>query len=366
MIKVAYDSQIFAQQQFGGISRYFFELANYVAMAPDSDVRVVAPVHRSQYLRGVANLDRGIFFNPAGRVAGKLMRIANQIISPWYLRSYAPNILHETYYLESNRAGVDCARVVTVFDMINERLEPESSDRNKLTSAKLAAVRRADSVICISEHTRSDLIDLFGVPASKTHVIYLGFTLTAEPAPTLGVEVDRPFLLYVGKRDGYKNFDTLLAAFAASARLRESFSIVAFGGGCFSESEMRRISSFGLNSGEVIQIGGKDDVLSALYRDARCFVYPSTYEGFGIPPLEAMSFNCPVVSSNTTSIPEVVGDAAISVDPTDTDAMRDAIEMAVFDEEVRRNLVSRGAVRIQQFSWMNCAEETMKIYQSLL
>jgi glycosyltransferase involved in cell wall biosynthesis len=366
VIRVAYDSQIFSQQQFGGISRYFCELANCVAQAPDFDSRVVAPLHRNQYLRDAKDLNRGVFFNPAGRIAGKLMRIANQFISPWQLRGYAPDILHETYYLESNRAGVDCARVVTVFDMINERLEPESSDRDKLTRAKRASLARADSVICISEHTRRDLIDLLGVPEDKTHVVHLGFTLTALPAAERQAETRRPFLLYVGKRDGYKNFDTLLAAFASSARLRADFSLLAFGGGGFSEKEHLRIADLGLKSGEVVQTGGQDDVLSALYRDARCFVYPSMYEGFGIPPLEAMSFGCPVVSSNTSSIPEVVGDAAITVDPADVEAMRDAIERAAFDEDVRRDLVSRGATRIRQFSWANCAEETMKIYRSLL
>jgi glycosyltransferase involved in cell wall biosynthesis len=364
--RVAYDSQIFAQQQFGGISRYFCELAKCVAQASGFDSRVVAPLHRNQHLLDSKDLNRGVLFNPAGRVAGKLMRMANQLISPWQLRDYAPDILHETYYLESNRIGVDCPRVVTVFDMINERLEPETSDRDKLTRAKRASVARADSVICISEHTRRDLIDLLGVPEAKTHVVHLGFTLTAVPAADCQAETRRPFLLHVGKRDGYKNFDTLLAAFASSARLRSNFSLLAFGGGGFSEKEHLRIAELGLKSGEVVQTGGQDDVLSALYRDARCFIYPSMYEGFGIPPLEAMSFGCPVVSGNTSSIPEVVGDAAITVDPTDVDAMREAIERAAFDEDVRRDLVSRGATRIRQFSWVNCAEETMKIYQSLL
>ena len=366
-IRVAYDSQIFAQQQFGGISRYFCELANCVAQAPDFESRVVAPLHRNQYLLDAQDLNRGAFFNPAGRIAGKLMRIANQIISPWQLRGCAPDILHETYYLEANRAGVNCARVVTVFDMINEKLEPESSDREKLTRAKRAAVARADSVICISGHTRRDLIDLLGVAEHKAHVVHLGFTLTAVPAAAeRQAETRRPFLLYVGKRDGYKNFDTLLAAFASSTRLRTNFSLVAFGGGGFSRMEQLRIEALGLKPGEVIQRGGKDDVLSALYRDARCFVYPSMYEGFGIPPLEAMSLGCPVVTSNSSSIPEVVGNAAITVDPLDVEAMRDAIEQAAFDEQVRRDLVSRGADRIRKFSWSKCAEETMKIYGKLL
>ncbi len=366
MIKVAYDSQIFAQQQFGGISRYFCELANCVAQAPGFTSRVMAPFHRNQYLLDAGNLGQGRFFNPADRIAGKMMRVANHLISPWQICRFKPNIWHETYYLESNPSRVNCARVVTVFDMINERLEPESRDRDELTRAKRAAIDRADSVICISEYTRRDLIDLFGIPEGKAHVVYLGFTLTAMPVESRPSVARRPFLLYVGKREGYKNFDTLLAAFASSAKLRADFSLLAFGGGGFSEKEHLRIAELGLKPGDVFQMGGQDDVLGALYKDARCFIYPSMYEGFGIPPLEAMGFGCPVVSSNTSSIPEVVGDAAIMVDPGEIDALREGIESVAFDEGVRGELISRGATRVRQFSWANCAEETMKIYQSLL
>jgi len=366
MIKVAYDSQIFAQQEFGGISRYFCELANCVARAPGFDSRVVAPLHRNQYLLDTTTLDRGVFFNPAGRVAGKAMRVINDVVSPWLFRSYSPDVLHETYYQEPDRSGLKCARVITVFDMINERLGEESADRENLRRAKLASIARADSVICISEYTRQDLIELFGVPEGKTRVVHLGFTLTAATEAALAPGLDRPFILYVGKRDGYKNFESLLAAFAASASLRAQFALVAFGGGRFSDAENRHIVELGLNAGDVIQIGGQDDTLGALYRAARCFVYPSLYEGFGIPPLEAMSFGCPVVSSNTSSIPEVVGEAAITVDPGNIEAMRDAIERATQDEEARRGLIAKGNERIRHFSWSRCAEETMKIYRGLL
>ncbi|MDO8263098.1 MAG: glycosyltransferase family 1 protein [Gallionella sp.] len=366
MIRVAYDSQIFAQQQFGGISRYFCEVANRVGRTPGFESRVIAPLHRNLHLADSPNLDRGTFFNPAGRIAGKMMRVINDVVSPWCLRSYAPDILHETYYLETDNSGLTCARVVTVHDMINEKLEPESPHRDKLRRAKLASVSRADSVICVSEHTRRDLIELFGVPEDKTHVVYHGFTLTVAPRAERSPQVGRPFILYVGKRDGYKNFDTLLAAFASSARLRTHLALVAFGGGKFSAAENQRIAALGLKPSDVIHMGGQDDVLSALYGEAACFVYPSMYEGFGIPLLEAMGFGCPVVCSNTSSIPEVVGDAALTVAPDDIASMRDAVERASFEGGVRRMLISRGTERIRKFSWGNCAEETMKIYRELL
>jgi glycosyltransferase involved in cell wall biosynthesis len=366
MIKVAYDSQIFAQQHFGGVSRYFCELAKCVTKTPCFEGRIVAPLHRNQHLLGSGNLNRGNYFNPTGRLAGKAMRSINDIISPWELRKYGPDILHETYYSEYNNRQLKCARVVTVFDMINEKLEPETSLRDKETRAKRASVSRADAVICISEHTRRDLIDLFNVPENKTYVVHLGFALSTQSEEGYKLDLQKPFLLYVGKRGGYKNFDALLSAFAASTKLRSDFVLVAFGGGEFNIEECHRISALGLEPNQVVHIAGHDQVLRALYRAARCFIYPSIYEGFGIPPLEAMSFGCPVVSSNTSSLPEVVGDAAIKVDPSDIEVMRDAIETVVLDEDVRRELISKGAMRIERFSWSNCAEETIKIYRSLI
>lgn len=366
MIKVAYDSQIFAQQQFGGVSRYFCELARHVANTSGFDAQVIAPLHRNLHLTNSSVLSQGIYYNPVWRGTGKMMRSINHLLTPLLLKSYKPDVLHETYYQQGSYSNRDCARVITVFDMINEKFSSDPLRRDKETRAKRAAVSRADAVICISEHTRRDLIELLDVAEAKTHVVYLGFTLACESEIDCTKNIAKPFILYVGKRDGYKNFNTLLDAFASSSRLREEFTLVAFGGGALSPEERRRIATVGLNSDEVVHFAGNDDVLRALYRRAHCFVYPSMYEGFGIPPLEAMSFGCPVVCSNASSLPEVVGDAAITVDPLSVEAVREAVEIATFDESVRRDLISKGMSQIKKFSWEACAEHTINIYRNLL
>jgi len=250
--------------------------------------------------------------------------------------------------------------------MINEKLEPHSRQRDKETKAKHIAVSRADAVICISENTRHDLIDFLNVPEEKTYVVYLGFSLAATAEAPVKFDSKKPFLLYVGKRSGYKNFDALLSSFASSPTLSAGFSLVAFGGGAFTNEENQRIAALGLAPSQVLQIAGDDEVLRSLYSGACCFVYPSSYEGFGIPPLEAMSYGCPVVCSNTSSLPEVVGDAAMLVEPDNIEQMVDAIEKVVFDKDATLELISRGTKRIAQFSWARCAEQTMKIYQSIL
>ena len=214
-------------------------------------------------------------------------------------------------------------------------------------------------------NTQRDLIDIFGVAPEKTVVIHLGFSLTNKFESTVSLTESRPFLLYVGLRDRYKNFDTLLIAYSSSTFLRNTFSLVAFGGGRFSAVEVERIRALGLND-SVRQISGDDALLAGLYRQSAAFVYPSLYEGFGIPPLEAMSYDCPVICSNTSSIPEVVGDAACLFDPTDVDAMRAAIELVVGSPKYRSDLVKRGRERIQHFSWDRTAKETVEVYRELL
>jgi glycosyltransferase involved in cell wall biosynthesis len=209
------------------------------------------------------------------------------------------------------------------------------------------------------------LIQLHGVAREKTSVIHLGFTLSKANAPVVP-SVSRPFLLYVGSRAGYKNFAGLLQAYASSPDLLKHYLLVAFGGGALTATELDLARKLGIPAGQLVQIPGGDDVLAGLYRQAAAFIYPSLYEGFGIPPLEAMSFDCPVVCSNTSSIPEVVGDAALLFDPLSPERMAEAICATVGDEATRQRLIARGRKRVKQFSWAACAQQTMSVYERVL
>jgi glycosyltransferase involved in cell wall biosynthesis len=126
------------------------------------------------------------------------------------------------------------------------------------------------------------------------------------------------------------------------------------------------IASLSLRPGSVVRLGGTDAELARAYRHARAFVYPSRYEGFGIPPLEAMSSGCVVACSNASSMPEVVGDAALLFDPNDVDAARKALEDACFSEDVRARLLTHGAMRVREFTWDRCANETVAAYRRVL
>ena len=175
-----------------------------------------------------------------------------------------------------------------------------------------------------------------------------------------------PYVLFVGQRSGYKNFEALLRAFAASERLKGDLRILCFGGGPLSTAELSLASELGLGSHHLSQLRGSDKLLGNAYAHAIALAYPSLYEGFGFPPLEAMSAGCPVLVSNTSSLPEVVGDAAIKFDPKNIEELRTAIERVTVSDEVRRELIAAGHERRKQFSWPRCVERTIDVYRKLV
>lgn len=346
------------------MSRYYASLAREL-VAMGHQARIVAPVHGNQYLEAL----------PAGTVVGWnqdrlpvnvriVNRAINVIVGRGLIRAFRPDVVHETYYSLTGSAPRRTPTVLTVFDMIHELHPAGFGSPAAMSMIKRAAVRRADHVICISQHTRKDLIALFGCPPEKVSVVYLAADAFGSPAESVALPSTRPFLLFVGKRIPYKNFEGLLAAMAASPSLRKDLDVVAFGGGPFMPAEADAIRDAGM-SGRVYQVDGDDAVLGELYRRAMAFVYPSRYEGFGLPPLEAMMCGCPVISSNASSLPEVVGDAAELFDPADADAMARAIEAVVYSDARRAELVQRGTARARRFSWRRCADETLAIYRRL-
>ena len=283
--------------------------------------------------------------------------------------NFAPHVLHETYFTGHTRSAEGAARILTVYDMIHELFPGQFGPADKTTQYKRASVHRADRVICISESTRRDLIKLFGVREDKAVVVHLGFDPLPQPEVGQGSHLShraKPYILYVGQRAGYKNFEGLLRAYAASPYLRENFRLISFGGGPLSRKEKELIRQLGLAADAVLQHAGDDRELALHYRDAALFVYPSLYEGFGIPPLEAMSLGCPVACSQTSSIPEVVGDAAVLFDPKDTEAMRDAIESVLQSTSLSHALVQKGHARTRLFTWDECATKTLDVYRQVI
>jgi glycosyltransferase involved in cell wall biosynthesis len=322
-LRVVFDSQIFCHQRFGGISRYVCNLALEMHGMPGVVPLIVAPFHFNEYLDQL----------PRSLVRGRRVRWLEGLTALAYgasvlpgkiaARRFKPDILHNTYYFPIKPPS-GARGIVTVYDMIHEKFPKYFAASPFITRIKAASVAAADHVICISESTRSDLLTTYNIPEERVSVTYLGHDplgplLSGESPRDFKARVlgaDAPYLLYVGSRMNYKNFRGLLDAYAASSLLRTNFFMLCFGGGDFTGAERAAISRAGVE-GRVRHLGGSDTVLANSYAHASLFVCPSIYEGFGIPVLEAMSLECPVACSNSSSLPEVVGDAAKLFDPLD-------------------------------------------------
>lgn len=365
-MRIIFDHSIFTQQVYGGVSRYFYELSKELSTMQEVTAEIVAPLYVNEYIN---KSDNNVFgFKASGfPKAARMSMLVNDMFGPVVSSLKKPNIYHETYYAGGSKKFSGCKNVLTVYDMIHE-LYPESYRYSDNTSElKRRAVERADHVICISDNTKKDLMDLFDVPEEKTSVIHLGFKLKNKSlSERVGDHIDSPYLLYVGNRGGYKNFSTLLEAYATSNIIADGCKLICFGGGSFTLKEQDSIKKSRVESDSVIQISGDDSTLANLYSKAKVFVYPSLYEGFGIPPLEAMSYGCPVICSNSSSMPEVVGSAAELFDPTNVESLLAAIERVFYANDYSSKLIELGYKQIKEFSWNRCAKETLEIYRSLV
>ncbi|MEL0622534.1 glycosyltransferase family 1 protein [Marinomonas arenicola] len=368
-MKIALDHQTFTHQSYGGISRYYSILASEL-VSSKNDVKIFTGIHRNNYLKYLPDgVVKGIGLEKYPSKTTPFFHALNHIASQYQISKWKPELVHETYFSTPRMIfSSDAARVTTVYDMIHEIFPNQFSLRDRTSKSKRKTLDRVDHIISISESTKHDLINIFGVDESKISVVHLGVSLDGfnSEINKPSSNNDKPFLLYVGSRFGYKNFDGFLKAVASSARLKSSFDIVAFGGGAFNSEELALIRSLGFSVSQVRQCSGSDEELAGLYGRAAAFVYPSLYEGFGLPPLEAMASGCPVVTSNTSSMPEVVRDAGVYFNPNEIEDMRFAIERVVLSPSVISDLVAAGFENIKSFSWSKCAAETLTVYKKVL
>jgi glycosyltransferase involved in cell wall biosynthesis len=366
-MKILYDHQIFSSQAFGGISRYFYELLSRFSADAEIEFELALRYSRNSYLAGADFVAVSSFFGDR-RFFGKttLLNLINGLYSKRGVRRGDFDVFHPTYY---NPYFLPHLRrkpfVVTVYDMVHE-LYPEMFAADDPTREwKREVLRNASRVIAISESTKSDLLRFYGVDEAVVKVVHLAGSLgvTTAARPVAGLP-DR-YLLFVGQRRGYKNFAPFARAVTPLLKGDSGLTVVCAGGGGFSPDERALFDGLGI-AGRICQVSVDDDHLVALYRNARAFVYPSLYEGFGIPVLEALACGCPTVVSDSSSLPEVGGDAALYFDPHDELSMRDAISRAISDASLRGEFRERGFARARQFSWDKTARETKAVYEGLL
>ena len=258
----------------------------------------------------------------------------------------------------------ECPMVVTVHDLIPELIYKDWRTRHN----RKQVLRRANAIIAVSENTKRDLLRLYDVPEEKIRVIYHGFTPSVAPSESAVCEETvadfqrSPYILFVGKRNGYKNFEWFVRAVAPL--LRDGLRLICTGSK-FTDTERRLFASVHIEK-VVEQRFLNDAELRAAYANAVAFVYPSLYEGFGIPILEAFDAGCPVILSRASCFPEVAGDAALYFEPCDDKTLRDNIMALANDKNLRTQMIAKGLSRRATFSWSTCAEQTASVYKSLV
>ena len=310
--------------------------------------------------------------------AGMIDERFDQFILPTLLREDRIDVYHNpTFAVPVVRNGT--RTVATIHDVVFRRhpnlVEPKL--RRYLDIATRRACNSADRLITVSEFSKKEMVELFEVPPDRVTVISNGVRapahLAAPSAQTqrglmeLGLERHR-YALYVGSVEPKKNIDLLLRGFRSAVDRLAGFDLkLALAGprGTEPYDVDSRVKELGI-SGCVSLLGFvPSDLLEILYRSALLFIYPSLYEGFGLPPLEAMARGVPTIVSNASSLPEVVGDAAILVDPLNPEPLSDAILDLVRDSRRREDLGGKGIERAERFSWRRSAKAHLDVYQSL-
>ena len=363
-MKILYDGTIYGQKA-GGISRYF---TNIIHQLPNSFFPTLTTnTLENLYTPTHPNLSE-VYFKRFGFRPGRVSFWAekNYFRSLEFFQRF--DIAHPTYYSLLTCRDIShyrCPIVITVYDMIHEILSGQMDPTGEFAEQKRRAILSAQAVLCISENTKKDLINRLSIPEERITVTPLASDMHAEmshgsePVPTC------PYYLFVGGRSHYKNFDCLLKAFSKIAFSRSELLLCVVGAP-FATEEEKRISELNLE-GRVKNYGYVSDThLSKLYRCSTAFVYPSHYEGFGIPPLEAMICGAPVIASDNSSIPEVVGDAGLLFNSQSIHELIDRLLFVLDHPGERDRLIEKGFQRAEQFSWDRTASQTVNVYHSVV
>jgi len=381
-MKVLYDYQVFFLQKFGGISRYYYELNR----SPFSEYfsHTAAKYHRNFYLeKMVASLPypkNHLPYLRNGSYIGKKylsgffdklfppknLTLENQAFVAKSVASIKPDIFHPTYYNDYFLYIIEnIPFVLTIYDMTHEKFPEFYENDTETPSRKKKLFKLARQVIAISESTKRDIIDLYNDSGEKITVVHLANSIDyadVDEQPWNWLPTN--YLLFIGGRDNYKNFLFFISSISKFLKKYKKLCVICIGSP-FSRNEIKYLEFLDIRE-QVYQVFVNDDELSYLYRHATAFVFPSLNEGFGIPVLEAFACGCPVLASNSSSLPEVGGDAAIYFDPKSVSEIRNTVESVISDDSLRNRLIRKGYERVKHFSWEKTVKQTHDVYNKCI
>ncbi len=363
-MKILYDHQIFSAQRYGGISRYFIELYSHLLSMDTVQPEISVLYSENFYYQEFFHMRQ---YLPVNNFFGKktLLNKINECVSKSRIIKGNFDIFHPTYYnpyflkILKNKPYV-----LTVFDMIHE-IHPELFKGDPTPIQKKHLVEFATRIIAISENTKKDIIKFYNIDPAIITVIPLATSLHIQNSE-ISSKLPQKYILFVGNRNLYKNFDFFIKSISSFLCDQKDLYLICAGGGIFSDDEIKLIERLNLMRRVFHYAITNDNILSQLYQNAILFVFPSLYEGFGIPILEALSCGCPVAASNYSSIPEIGGDAVMYFNPNDSSSIEKVVGEILLDKELQNTLRIRGYQRMKLFSWKRTVEMTKTLYEDII
>jgi glycosyltransferase involved in cell wall biosynthesis len=368
-MKILVDPQIFKIQKYGGISRYYTEVLSRLK----SNNEIIFPIHYvSNIYFNRSNLptfqQKALYFLFYILAKIRLTRleyclnknniflkdISDQkfdVFVATYYDSYFIDLIHSKPF------------VLTVYDMIHELFPQFFSSDNFVIKNKKFLMEKAARIIAVSENTKKDILKIYpDIDSSKIDVVYHGCSLNTKKLKN--IKLPGKYILFVGNRASYKNFTFLLYTIADILRNDNNLFLICAGAGKFNSAEIELISNLKLKS-KVLQKNFKESELGVFYQKALFFVFPSIYEGFGLPILESMTFGCPVVLGNLSVFKEVAGDAGIYFDINNSQDFKNKINLLLDNPGFRKEYSLRGLQQVKKYSWEKAAFECLNVYKKV-
>lgn len=365
MTKVLFDHQKFTTQRYGGISRYFANIIQQMNGSNEFSSQVGLVYSQNHYLQKKhTQMDKYLQrLLKKNYFSGKLYEL-NQACSNRLVKENKFDIFHPTYYDPYFLNSLKKPMVTTIHDMTYEKLPEYFWAHDMLTYHKRLHIERADSIIAISETTKSDLLKYHDVDERKISVIYHGIDLQTplvfDPVPNL----PKHYLLYVGDRSGYKNFYLFMDAFKKLSPAYPELKVILTGGGGLGIADIELFKRLKIKD-KVSHIHVTDEQLNFLYQNATLFVYPSLHEGFGLPILEAFKAQCPILLSDTPCFREIAGDAVAFFETYEMEDMANKIESFLTDSTKKADFVKKGNNRLLDFPLDLSINKTLDLYKTL-
>lgn len=353
---------MFTFQRFGGVTRYFADLM-YNLPASEFSADIPMRYCENHYVTQTYGHKYEQLSIPRNyRWRRQVYGFVNRQISKFAIKYNNYDIFHPTYFSPYFLKTIKARQkpfVLTIHDMTFERYPQDILIYDRTIPHKKRLIAEADHIIAVSENTKRDIVEILGTDPSKISVVHHGY----RPSDNVASQLFDRYVLYVGERKGYKNFLPWLSAIRPLFNLDPNLKVVCTGSP-FTHPEQKLFAKWNI-SDRLLHISANDAQMTSLYRHALCFVFPSHYEGFGIPILEAFHNGCPVCLSNASCFPEVAGDAAIFFNPNDAQSMQDTLKEVLASSALRDELRNKGLLRSKDFSLERMVEQTCNVYRKL-